>query len=91
MEATTKNLIEALDEERIKRNLSHRQFSFMLGIDPGYWHRIRTGERPLNLNTLQIFMHKLPEVTPEVTNFVVSQGNGPSENVKEAMDGHENP
>ena len=31
------------------------------------------------LNTLQIFMQKLPEVTPEVTIFVVSQGSNNAE------------
>lgn len=91
MQGIVSDLIKAVEEERIKRKLDHKAFSVLLGIDESYWHRIRTGERPLNLNILQIFMQKLPDITPEVTNFVVSQGNGPSENVKEAMDGHENP
>ena len=75
METATKDLIKVIDKERTKRNLSHRQFSLMLGIDPALWHRIRAGERPVSLNTLQIFMHKLPELAPAVTDFVVSQGN----------------
>lgn len=76
MEGTAlQQLIKAVEGQRTKRQLDHRAFSALLGIHESYWHRIRTGERPLNLNTLQIFMQKLPEVTPEVTNFVVSQGN----------------
>ena len=73
----TKNpIIEAVERERTRRNLSHRALSVFLGIDPAYWHRIRTGERPLNLHTLQILVQKLPEIAPQVANFVLNQDNG---------------
>jgi len=75
MQPTTLSLIESLDRERQKRQLSHRQFSFLLGIDPAYWHRIRNGERPMTLSLLTLFMQKLPKVTPEVTYYIMRQGN----------------
>lgn len=75
MQQTADELIKAIEAERIRRRLDHRAFSALLGIHESYWHRIRTGERPLNLNTLQIFMQKLPEVTPEVTIYFMRQGN----------------
>ena len=75
MQGTELDLINALERERRRRQLNHRAFSTLLGIHESYWHRIRTGERSLNLNTLQIFMQKLPEVTPEVTIYIMRQGN----------------
>lgn len=79
MQGITSSLIESLDRERQRRQLSHRQFSFLLGIDPAYWHRVRTGERPITLNLLTIFMQKLPSVTPEVTHYFMRQGNNPGD------------
>jgi len=71
----TKQLIQALEKERTQRNLDHRAFSTLLGIHESYWHRIRTEERQLTPNLAVMFMQKLPELGPAVTDFVVSQGN----------------
>jgi len=68
------DLITALETERERRGLDHRAFSTLLGIHESYWHRLRTGERAFNLNTLTLVMQNLPGITPEVTAFIVGQG-----------------
>ena len=55
--------------------MNHRAFGTLLGIHESYWHRLRTGERAFNLNTLTLIMQNLPGITPAVTEFIVSQGN----------------
>ena len=75
METSTSNLIDAVDRERVKRALSDRQFSHqILGISPSYWCLLKSGKRPLTLGLLRLFMHRLPDTTPEVTAFIVAQG-----------------
>jgi hypothetical protein len=75
METATMNLIEAVDRERTKRQMSDRKFSNqVLGISPSYWCLLKAGKRNPSLNLLTILMLKLPEVTPAVGKFVVSQG-----------------
>lgn len=75
MQGTTE-LIEAVDRERIKREMSDRYFSRnVLGISPSYWCRLKNGERAITLDILRLFMQKLPEVTPEVTIYIMRQGN----------------
>lgn len=93
MKRPTIELINVLEAERIRRKLNHHAFSTLLGIHESYWHRIRTGERPLNLNLLTIFMQKLPEVTPEVTIYIMRQGNdgGEDKNPGEKTPGGQNP
>ena len=87
METATSNLIEAIDRQRIKRQMSLRRFSReVLGISPAYYCLIKQGKRRITLDVLQIIMQKLPEVTPAVTIFIMSQGDDgknkkhPSEN-----------
>lgn len=79
MQTATKELINVLEGERIRRRLNHHGFSTLLGISDTYWHRIRHGERTLNLNMLTLFMQKLPEITPEVTIYIMRQGNDAGE------------
>lgn len=75
MEKATLNLIEAIDRERTKRKLSDRKFSNqVLGISHSYLSLIKAGKRPLTPNLAVLFMQKLPEITPEVTSFIMSQG-----------------
>lgn len=73
--AVLDDLMKAIEKERKGLRMNHRTFSDFLGIDPSYWHRIRTGERPLNLSILTLFMQKLPGVTPEITIYIMRQGN----------------
>jgi len=87
MEIATKNLIQAMDEQCKRRRMSDRKFSIqVLGISPAYWCLLKSGTRRLSPNLAVLFMQKLPEVTPEVTIFFMSQGddgknkNHPSEN-----------
>ena len=68
-------LLDTINGERLKLKMSHRAFSKFLGIDPAYWHRIRHGNRALTLKILTLFMQKLPQVTPEVTIFIMRQKN----------------
>lgn len=76
METATLNLIEAVDRERIKRQMSLRCFSReVLGISPAYYCLIKQGKRRITLDVLQVLMQKLPEITPEVTIFIMRQGN----------------
>ena len=75
MKSETRQLINVLEGERKRRQLTHKAFSDLLGIHESYWHRIRTGKRSVNLNILTLFMQKLPEITPEVTIYIVRQGN----------------
>lgn len=75
MQEATSQLIKAVEEERTRRGMDHRTFSTLLGIHESYWHRLRTGERTINLKVLTILRQKLPEVTPEVTIFIMRQGN----------------
>lgn len=94
MEATTLSLIEAVDRERIKRRMSDRKFSIeVLGISPSYLCRLKNGERAITLEVLWIFMQKLPEITPEVTYYIMRQGNdgGGGENQGEKTPGGQNP
>lgn len=76
MQPTTMSLIEAVERERIKRQMSDRKFSMqVLGISPSYWCRLKNGERAVTLDVLRIFTQKLPELTPEVTIFIMGQRN----------------
>jgi len=76
MQPTTLNLITAVDKERVKRNMSDRKFSIeVLGISPSYYCLLKAGKRRLAPNLAVFFMQKLPEITPEVTIFFMSQGN----------------
>lgn len=76
METAATDLIEAVDRERTKHQMSDRKFSIqVLGISPAYWCRLKSGERAITLNILRLLMQKLPEVTPAVTIFVMRQGN----------------
>ena len=76
MEATTLSLIKAVEAERLKRQMSDRRFSReVLGISPSYYCLLKSGKRTLTLDVLQIFMQKLPKVTPEVTIYFMRQGN----------------
>ena len=60
--------------------MNHQAFSTLLGIHDSYWHRLRTGERAFNLNTLTLIMQNLPGITPAVTDFIVQQGQNSSDN-----------
>jgi hypothetical protein len=76
MEATTLSLIEAVDKERTKRGMSDRKFSMqVLEISPSYWCLLKAGKRRLAPNLAVFFMQKLPEITPEVTYYIMRQGN----------------
>lgn len=76
METARTNLINAVERERIKLQMSDRKFSnHVLGISPSYWCLIKKGTRSLTLNILTNFMQKLPGVTPEVTFYIMRQGN----------------
>ena len=76
MQPTAKSLIEVVDRERLKREMSNRYFSRnVLGISPSYWCRLKNGERAITLDILRIFMQNLPELTPEVTIYIMRQGN----------------
>jgi hypothetical protein len=75
MKGTMTELVQAMEEERVRRGLDHRGFSTLLGIHESYWHRLRTGERPFNLNVLTLLMQKLPDITPAVTEYIMRQGN----------------
>jgi hypothetical protein len=74
METATTNLIKAVERERIKRQMSDRKFSKVLGISPPYWCLLKAGKRPLKPNLAVLFMQKLPELTPEVQDFIMQQG-----------------
>lgn len=75
MQPTTLSLIEAVDRQRTKRQMSDRKFSIdVLDISPAYYCLLKRGRRRITLNILNIFKEKLPEVTPEVTIFFMSQG-----------------
>jgi len=81
------DLINAIEVVRIRRGLDHRDLSTLLGIHESSWHKFRTGERPLNLNFLTLLMQKLPEVTTQVTIYIMSQGNIPADQEVEEKDG----
>lgn len=69
------NLIEAVDRERVKRDMSDRMFSIqLLDISPSYWCLLKAGKRPPTLNILKIILQKLPQVTPEVMAYIMHQG-----------------
>ena len=75
METARISLINAVDREREKRQMSDRKFSIqVLGITPAYWCLLKAGNRPPTLNFLTILMQKLPEITSEVTAFIIAQG-----------------
>jgi hypothetical protein len=76
MEIATEKLLQAMDKERTRRQMSDRKFSKdILGISPAYLSLLKAGKRPLTPNLAVMFMQKLPELAPAVTEFVVSQGN----------------
>ena len=81
--AALNGLIRALDDQRIKRQLNHHDFSVFLGISESYWSMIRNGKRNLTPNLAVMFMQKLPELTPAVTTFIMRQGND-GDNQKDA-------
>jgi len=74
METATRNLLQAIDRERVQRRMSTRKFSkYVLGISHSYLSLLRVGKRPLTPNLAVLFMQKLPELTPEVTAFIIAQ------------------
>lgn len=73
-EIKTTNLIVALEEERVRRGLNHKDFSTLLKISESYWCMIRKGDRRLTPNLAVLFMQKLPEISLEVQTFIMSQG-----------------
>jgi ribosomal protein S12 len=76
METATDKLIQAIEKLRAKRRMSDKEFSTkVLGISPAYLCLLKAGKRPLRPNLAVLFMQKLPELTPEVTAFILSQGN----------------
>lgn len=76
METARANLLQAVDRERRKRKMSDREFSKqVLGISHSYLSLLRAGKRRLTPNLAVLFMQKLPEIAPEVTIFVMRQGN----------------
>ena len=76
MHTATTNLINMVDQERVKRELSDRQFSLrILGISPAYWCLLKAGKRPPTLTLLSLIMQKFPELAPEVTKYIMRQGN----------------
>lgn len=80
METARDNLLQAIDRERTKRDMSDRKFSMqVLGISPSYLCLLKAGKRQLTPNLAVMFMQKLPELAPAVTTFVVSQGNNQKE------------
>ena len=75
METARISLINAVDREREKRRMSDRKFSMqVLDISPAYWCLLKAGKRPPTLNLLTILLQKLPEITQEVTAFIIAQG-----------------
>jgi len=76
METGANKLIQAIEKERTKRRMSDGEFSIkVLGISPSYLCLIKAGKRPIKPNLAVHFMRKLPELTPEVTAFILGQGN----------------
>ena len=75
MELKTKKLIRVIEKERKRRRLSQVAFSRLLGISESYYSMLKTGDRKPNLNILTLLMQNLPEVTPEVTIYIMRQGN----------------
>jgi len=76
MKTATDNLLQAVDRERTKRQMSNREFcKQVLGIDHSYLSLLKAGKRPLTPNIAVRFMQNIPELAPAVTDFVVSQGN----------------
>jgi hypothetical protein len=76
METATISLLQAIDRERTRRQMSNRKFcKQVLGIDHSYLSLLKSGKRRLTPNLAVLFMQKLPELAPAVTAFVVSQGN----------------
>ena len=70
MERVTAEFIDLIDQERQRRALNHKQFSALLRIDPAYWHRLRTGDRAFNLNTLQLVKQALPALSSNVDKYL---------------------
>ena len=80
MEKTTLQLLEAVDRERMKLQMSDAQFSRrVLGISPSYLCRLKNGERSITLDLLTLFMQKLPVVAPAVMTYIMAQGDGDKE------------
>jgi len=75
MESSTKQLINAIEAERAKLKLNQYEFSDFLGITESLYSMLKTGSRQPSLKVLSIFMQKLPEITPEVTIYIMRQGN----------------
>jgi len=75
MEVEQRNLIEAIEEERISRRMDQGEFSEFLGISESYYSMIKSGTRRFNLNILILLMQKLPAITPGITIFITRQGN----------------
>jgi hypothetical protein len=77
MENAATQLLEAVDRERMKLQMSDAQFSRrVLGISPSYLCRLKSGERALTLDMLRVFIQKFPELAPAVTEYIMRQGDG---------------
>ena len=76
MKTDGSHLIKALETHRAVLQLSDKQFSRqVLGISPSYWCRLKTGTRSPSLPLLTLIAHEFPELTPEVTKYIMRHGN----------------
>lgn len=75
MEPSTKQLISAIEAERAKLRLNQCEFSEFLGIPESLYSMLKTGSRQPSLKVLAIFMQKFPEITPDVTIYIIHHGN----------------
>ncbi len=43
MELNHENLLDRVEEHRVRNGLSHREMADLVGVSPGYWSKYRRG------------------------------------------------
>ena len=67
---TASELLKLVDADRQDRGMSHVGYAAFLGISKTYWTRLRKGERLPSLNVLKALKARLPDLRPEIENYI---------------------
>jgi transcriptional regulator with XRE-family HTH domain len=68
-------LLDKLEEERVKNGWSQTDLASKLGISGNYLYRLRAGDRNPGVPFLSIVMREFPHLKPLVISYMENSGN----------------
>jgi predicted transcriptional regulator len=67
-------LLDKLEEKRIKSGWSQTDLASHLGISGNYLYRLRVGDRRPGMDFLSTVMHEFPDLKPLVVRYMEENG-----------------